>query len=82
MNRLSDIPIHWTLKKYTKEGSGVVYYIDPGDLLDRLELLGESILAWNDGVKQAFSQITQALNKLGVNNNGQLNDLVKEYVIY
>lgn len=34
-----------------KEGSGVVYYIDFGDLLDWLELFGELILVWNDGVK-------------------------------
>lgn len=29
LNRLSDIPIHRTSKKYTKLGSGVVYYNDP-----------------------------------------------------
>lgn len=72
LNRLSDITIHRTSKKYTKLGSG---------LLDRLELLGGSILAGNDGVKQDFSQIAHTLKKLVIN-NGQLNDLVKEYVIY
>ena len=45
--------------------------------MERLELLGGSILAGNDGVKQEFSQIAHALNKLGVITNGQLNDLVK-----
>lgn len=32
-------------------GSGVVYYNNPEDLLNRLELLGVSILGCNDGVK-------------------------------
>lgn len=53
------------------------YYNNPKDLMERLELLGGSILAGNDGVKQEFSQIAHALNKLGVITNGQLNDLVK-----
>lgn len=80
LNRSSDIPIHQTSKKYTKLGSGVVYYNDPWDLLDWLELLGiNSGREWR--VKQEFSQIAHTLNKLGVINNGQLNDLVKEYVI-
>ena len=45
-------------------------------------ILGGSILAGNDGVKQEFSQIALTLNKLGVVNNGQLNDLVREHAIY
>ena len=45
LNRISDIPIHRTSNKYKKIGSGVVYYNNPADLLDRLELLGGSILA-------------------------------------
>ena len=40
-----------------KIGSGVVYYKNPADLLDRLELLGGSILAGNNGVKNEFSKI-------------------------
>ena len=45
LNRISDIPIHRTSNKYKKIGSGVVYYNNPADLLERLELLGGSILA-------------------------------------
>jgi len=45
LNALSEIPIHRTSNKYEKLGSGVVYYDNPGDLLDRMELLGGSILA-------------------------------------
>ena len=73
LNRISDIPIHRTSNKYKKIGSGVVYYNNPADLLDRLELLGGSILAGNNGVKSEFSKIAHTLNKLGVlNNNRQL----------
>ena len=57
LNRISDIPTHRTSNKYKKIGSGVVYYINPADLLDRLELLGGSILAGNNGVKNEFSKI-------------------------
>ena len=75
LNRISDITIHRTSNKYKKISSCVVYYNNPADLLDRLELLGGSILAGNNGVKHEFS------NKLGVLNNTQLNSLLKEYVI-
>ena len=81
LNRISDIPIHRTSNKYKKIGSGVVYYDNPADLLDRLELLGGSILAGNNGIKNEFSKISHTLNKLGVLNNTQLNSLCKEYVI-
>ena len=81
LNRISDIPIHRTSNKYKKIGSGVVYYNNPADLLDRLELLGGSIQVGNNGVKNEFSQIAHTLNHLGVLNNTQLNSLLKEYVI-
>ena len=81
LNRISDIPIHRTSNKYKKIGSGIVYYNNPADLLDRLQLLGGSILAGNNGVKNEFSKIAHTLNHLGVLNNTQLNSLLKEYVI-
>ena len=81
LNRISDIPIHRTSNKYKKIGSGVVYYNNPTVLLDRLELLGGSILAGNNGVKNEFSKTAHTRNKLGVLNNNQLNSLLKEYVI-
>ena len=81
LNRISDISIHRTSNKYKKIGSGVVYYNNPADLLDRLELLGGSILAGNNGVQNEFSKIAHTLNKLGVLNNNQLNNLLKEYTI-
>ena len=81
LNRISDIPIHRTSNKYKKIGAGVVYYNNPADLLDRLELLGGSILAGNNGVKNEFSKIAHTLNKLGVLNNNQLNSLIKQYIM-
>ncbi|XP_068697740.1 uncharacterized protein [Montipora foliosa] len=81
LNTLSEIPIHKTSNKYKKLGAGVVYYNNPEDLLSRLELLGGSILAGNNGVKNEFSAVAHALNKLGVLDNDRLNDLLREYVI-
>ena len=81
LNRISDIPIHRMSNKYKKISSRVVCYNNAADLLDRLELLGGSILAGNDGVKNEFSQIVHTFNQLGVLNNNQLNDLLKEYII-
>ena len=80
LNKLSGIPIHQTSSKFKKIGQGVIYYNNPKDLLDRMELLGGSIQAGNDGVKNEFVQIAHTLNKIGVINNNQLNDLLKEYI--
>ena len=57
------------------------FFYNPEDLINRMELLGGSILAGNDGVKKEFSQIAHTLNKIGVIDNNQLNDLLREYVI-
>ena len=83
LNRLSKIPIHRTSKKYSKLGSGVVYYNNPKDLLSRLELLGGSMSAGNNSsdVREEFVKIVHGLNKLNVIDNKQVNDLIKEYLI-
>ena len=81
LNQLSEILVHKTSKKYKKLGSGVVYYNNPEDLLNRLELLGGSIIAGNNGVKEEFSQIVHVLNKLGQIDNDQIVALLKGYVI-
>ena len=83
LNRLSEIPIHRTSKKYSKLGRGVVYYNNPQDLLSRLELLGGSMSAGNNSsdVREEFAKIVHTLNKLKVINNKQMNDLMKEYLI-
>ena len=61
----------------TKSGSGMIYFNNPHQLLDRLELLGGSILAGNNGVINEFSQIAHLLNQMKVISNKQLNDLLK-----
>ena len=81
LNQLSEIPIHKSSKKFKKLGSGVVYFNDANDLIDRMELLGGSILAGNNGVKEEFSQIAHKLNQLGLINNKQLIDLLQQYII-
>ena len=81
LNKLSEIPIHRTSKKFSKLGSGVVYYNDTNDLIDRMELLGGSIMAGNDGAKSEFSEIAHKLFQLGMIDTGKLNDLLQAYVI-
>ena len=81
LNKLSEIPIHKSSKKFSKIGNGVVYYNDTNDLINRLELLGGSILAGNNGVKDEFTNIVHKLYQLGVIDNENLNELLKVYVI-
>ena len=69
------------LKYYkTKSGSGMIYFNNPHQLLDRLELLGGSILAGNNGVINEFSQIAHLLNQMKVISKKQLNDLLKTFL--
>ena len=49
-----------------KIGEGMIYFNNPNQLLDRLELLGGSILAENNGVIPEFSQIAHLLNQMKV----------------
>ena len=63
-----------------KSGSGMIYFNNPHQLLDRLELLGGSILAGNNGVIPEFSQIAHLLNQMKVITKKQLNDLLKNYI--
>ena len=63
-----------------KMGQGMIYFNNPHQLLDRLELLGGSILAGNNGVIPEFSQIAHLLNQMKVISKKQLNDLLKSYI--
>ena len=64
-----------------KTGTGILHFNNPLQLLDRLELLGGSILAGNNGVIQEFSQIAHLLNQMKVITKKQLNDLLKKYIL-
>ena len=85
INKFNVLSIYATnlsnLKYYkTKSGSGMIYFNNPHQLLDRLELLGGSILAGNNGVIPEFSQIAHLLNKMKVISKKQLNNLLKNYI--
>ena len=70
------------LERYKKKiGSGILHFSNPYQLLDRLELLGGSILAGNNGVIQEFSQIAHLLNQMKVITKKQLNDLLKKCIL-
>ena len=62
-------------------GSGILHFNNPYQFLDRLELLGGSILAGNKGVIQEFSQNAHLLNQMKVLTKKQLNDLLKKYIL-
>ena len=64
-----------------KMGEGMIYFNNPNQLLDRLELLGGSILAGNNGVINEFSQIAHLLNQMKVITKKQLNDLLNNYIV-
>ena len=85
INRYNVLSVYATnlsnLKYYkTKSGSGIFYFNNPHQLLDRLELLGGSILAGNNGVIPEFSQIAHLLNQMKVITKKQLNYLLKNYI--
>ena len=63
-----------------KSGSGILHFNNPYQLLDRLELLGGSILAGNNRVIPEFSQIAYLLNQMKVITKKQLNDLLQKYL--
>ena len=58
----------------------MIYFNNPHQLLKRLELLGGSILAGNNGVIPEFSQIAHLLNQMGAVSKKQLNNLLKKYI--
>ena len=55
----------------------MIYFNVPHQLLDRLELLGGSILAGNNGVINEFSKIAHLLYQMKVISKKQLDDLLK-----
>ena len=81
-NTLSMYATNLSNLKYYKEksGSGIILFNNPHQLLNRLELLGGSILAGNNGVINEFSQIAHLLNQMKVISNKQLNSLIKTFL--
>ena len=64
----------------SQSGYGINIYKSPFSLLKRLELLGGSIIAGNNGVVQEFSKIAHLLNQMKVITKKQLNELLKTYI--
>ena len=64
----------------SKLGYGITLFNNPHQLLKRLELLGGSIVAGNNGVIPEFSQIAHLLNQMKVITKKQLNELLKTYI--
>ena len=63
-----------------QKGSGVFYYNSPRDLFERLELLGGSIRAGNNSLKNEFSEVVHTLYKLGVFPSAVLNGLLRKFL--
>ena len=63
-----------------KVGKGIYFYNSPQELLKRLELLGGSLAAGNNGVLSEYIQIAHRLRDLGVVTNNQLNALLRKYI--
>ena len=63
-----------------KVGQGINFYYSPQELLKRLELLGGSLSAGNNGVLPEYIQIAHRLRDLGVVTNNQLNALLRKYI--
>ena len=62
------------------KGSGNNHYFYPQELIKRLELLGGSLAAGNNGVLPEYIQIAHRLRDLGIVTNNQLNKLLRNYV--
>ena len=65
------------LPRYTKIGQG-----NPNQLIDRLKLLGGSIMAGNNGVVPEFTQIANCLNLIKVLPTKELDKVMKTMKIY
>ena len=62
-----------------QQGRGIMYF-SPQELLKRLELLGGSLAAGNNGVIPEYIQIAHRLRGLGIVTNNQLNTILKKYI--
>ena len=61
-------------------GKGINFYFFPQELLHRLELLGGSLAAGNNGVLLEYIQIAHRLRDLGFVTNNQLNTMLRKYI--
>ena len=78
--KYKDVATNFLKSRESFTGTGI-YFNNPHQLLDRLELLSGSIIAGNNGVLPEFSQIVHLLNKMGAISKKQLNNLLKNYIL-
>lgn len=79
-----------TLEKYAdtlelvlnKIGSKTGKGLDTNQIIDRLKLLGGSIMAGNDGVIPEFTQLSNYLNAMGILSNNELQKLMQSIQKY
>ena len=69
-------------KGLAQQGRGIYFYNSPQELLKRLELLGGSLAAGNNGALSEYIQIAHRLRvrDLGVVTNNQLDALLRKYI--
>ena len=69
-------------KKSQKKGKGIIFYREPIELLERLELLAASIKAGNDSIEvlNEFKEISHELYKLELIKSETLNEILEKYI--
>ena len=69
-----------SFKYHTGQGIRNRLYFSPQELIKRLELLGGSLAAGNNGVLPEYIQIAHRLRDLGIVTNNQLNKLLRNFI--
>ena len=69
-----------SFKYHTGQGIRNRLYFSPQELIKRLELLGGSLAAGNNGVLHEYIQIAHRLRDLGIVTNNQLNKILRNYL--
>ena len=79
-NALNIYSINLNLLLLYKKKTGSGMFINPQELIRRLELLNGSLVAGNNGVLPEFIQIAHRLRDLGILSNNQLNSLLRKVI--
>ena len=83
LNKLGELPIHRTSKKYSKIGSGVIHFNNTEDLLLQMEVLID-VINNGDDTKDAKNELIKILRKM-VNekliNADTLMNIIEEFLI-
>lgn len=69
------------LNQRYQTGQGIFFYNTPQELLNRLELLDNSLKAGNNGALPEYIQIAHRLRDISSFSNTQLNKLLRKYIV-